>query len=180
MNEDIEKRNEKVGEDGEKEALVSEQGAPIHFVLENEVQNYGEEPTAWHLSRATYLDAPHDLALLHVVGTAVPSHVVAQLAKRSPAVGDRIHIVGHVKGLYWTYMEGNVAAYRQKMPIDKKGPFLQVSAPVYFGNSGGGCFDEDGKLVGIASFILTSGPNIGFFVHLNNIQDFLKDRLTGE
>lgn len=148
-------------------------GAPIHYVLENEVSNVGQEPTAVHLGRVTADDKEHDLALIYALGRAVPPHSYAELAEQSPAIGEKIHVVGHVKGLYWTYAEGTVASYREKMPIDIKGPFMQISAPVSNGNSGGGCFDAKGKLVGVASFIRQGAPDAAFYVHLNNLRVFL-------
>jgi S1-C subfamily serine protease len=52
------------------------------------------------------------------------------------------------------------------------GPWMQVSAPIWYGNSGGGAFDAEGSLVGIASFKALA-PNVAFYVHLETIREFL-------
>jgi len=147
---------------------------PVHFIVQDEVTSVGKEPSGMHLAKVTSYDGPHDLALLHAEGKLIPPHESAELASELPAVGERIFIVGHPKGMYWTFIEGVVSSYREDLPTDtKKGPYVQISAPVWFGNSGGGAFDSRGDLVGIASFI-TRAPNTSFFVHPEAINKFLK------
>jgi S1-C subfamily serine protease len=47
---------------------------------------------------------------------------------------------------------------------------------MYFGNSGGGAFNDYGELVGIADWIKRA-PEMGFFVHLDTIRSFLDTNL---
>jgi hypothetical protein len=191
MNNEIDARNEKITRDMsaigkdkteiEKEMIPRflEVGLPIHYILENEVTSPDQEPTAVHLSRSAFVDNDHDLALLHADGVAIPAHEVAELAYNNPAIGEVIHVVGHVKGLYWSYIQGTVSAYRSELeeaPEGIKGPFTQVSAPVYFGNSGGGCFDEGGKLIGVVSFIAPA-PSTTFLIGLKPLRLFLNAHL---
>src|SRR5579864_772098 len=128
---------------------------PIHFVQWKEVDDVGKEPTAWHLSHVVGWDEHKDLALLEAAGNAVPSHEFAKVADVTPGLGEPVHVCGHPKGFYWTFLEGTVAGYRGEIPhMDKKaGPFMQVQIPIFFGNSGGGAFNEYGELVGIADFL---------------------------
>jgi trypsin-like peptidase len=150
---------------------------PIHFVQWKEVDDVGKEPTAWHLSHVVGWDEHKDLALLEAAGNAIPSHEYAKLADKTPGLTEAVHVCGHPKGLYWTFLEGTVAGYRGEIPhMDKKaGPFMQVQTPIYFGNSGGGAFNNYGELVGIADFLMKV-PAEGFFVHLDNIRAFLQDQ----
>jgi V8-like Glu-specific endopeptidase len=150
-------------------------GLKIHYVLENEVSHVGAEPTAIHLGTVIALDPLHDLALVKADGVAIPSHQVVEVAEESPAIGEKVNVVGHPTGLYWTYTIGYVASYRAEIESFEKerlGPYMQVSTPLWFGNSGGGCFDSSGKLVGIASFMM-SAPSTGFFIHIKSIRAFL-------
>ena len=149
---------------------------PIHYVQWKEVDDVGKEPTAWHLSHVVGWDEHKDLALLAADGHAIPAHQIAELANQTPALGDALHICGHPKGYYWTFMEGTVSGYRGDLSHDSiRGPFLQVQAPVYFGNSGGGAFDSYGKLVGIADMLLRM-PDAAVFVHLDSIRTFLRSQ----
>lgn len=154
--------------------VVDELGFQISYILKDEVTGMYQQPSGQHESIVVAIDPAHDLALvkaLHVV----PSHLVAELAEEVPVVGSPLHIVGHVKGLYWTYVPGTISAERADgwlYDSDKSGPFIQVSSPVYKGNSGGGAFTTDGRLLGIASFIV-GAPNTAFFIHLDSIRSFL-------
>ena len=163
---------------------VEKKGLKVHFIVEKEVMGVAAEPSGWHLSRAVAFDEEHDLALLEAQGQLVPAHRVAKVAKETPALGEHINIVGHQTGLYWTYMGGQVSAYRdvdhyKRLSAgrdDAKGPYMQVQSPIFYGNSGGGCFNDYGELVGIAVRI-TRAPEVGFFVHRDTIASFLDSNL---
>jgi serine protease Do len=156
---------------------------PIHFVQENESMGVSKEPSAWHVGKVVGWALDRDLALIEAVGKAVPEHEYATLASDDPAMMESLTVVGHPKGLYWTYMTGSCAGVRDTLPHmskssegDKRiGPFLQVEAPVYFGNSGGGAFNDRGELVGIASFLLRL-PGEGFFIGRESMHAFLVDQ----
>lgn len=160
--------------DVDEDTPVDAVGVPIHYIVEKEAR-LGEEPTAQHLGYVKAVNEDNDLALVKVETTGMPAHEFAEVADEMPALGEKILCVGHPRGLYWSYVQGLVSAYRKSMPnMDKGGPFVQVSAPVWFGNSGGGVFDTSGKLVGIASFI-TKAPNTAFYIHADNIKKFLAE-----
>jgi S1-C subfamily serine protease len=133
-------------------------GTRIYFSQENEMMGMGEDPAAMHMARVVVDNGLHDVSLLKASGKGIPSHTYASLADQLPAVGERVHIVGHVKGLYWTYVHGYVTSHRGDIPLaitnGTHGPFIQMYSPVYYGNSGGGVFNSDGELVGIVSFML--------------------------
>ena len=168
-------------EDGPKSKVV---GAAVHYMVEAEVDDPGKEPTGVHLGKVLYVDIEHDLALIKAVGRAVPQHETISLEAPNPKIGDHLYVVGMPRGLYWTYVEGNVGSVRMSMEgfgVPLKGPFLQVSAPVYFGNSGGGAFNEYGELIGISSFVINGSrlfdlvPNTGFFIHIESIRSFMDE-----
>jgi len=153
--------------------VIAMQDLPIHYVTWAEEEGLGHDPTGQHLSKVVGWDSDHDLALLEAQGRAIPSHEVAQVATEVPAMGTAIHTCGHPRGLYWTFLEGTVAGYLPSVPHDEKlGPILQLQVPIYYGNSGGGAFNEYGELVGIADFLMKV-PSEGFYVPVVTIRDFL-------
>ncbi len=89
-----------------------------------------------------------------------------KLAKRPPAVGDRIMVAGSPMGLEQTITEGIVSAWRK---IPKKGRVLQISAPISPGSSGGPVLNMQGKVVGIATFQMIQGQNLNFAVPVDSI-----------
>lgn len=125
----------------------------------------------------TAYDPVRDLALVKMTkDTLPPAHPIVRLSKDSIHSGDRVHIVGHTVGMWWTYTPGSIAMVRDfEGPLypDSTVKMLQVSCAAYFGNSGGGVFDTNGHLLGIASFLYGRAPNLVFFVHRDEIFSFL-------
>lgn len=160
--------------------VIEEKGLSIHYILEKEVTEVNKEPSAWHLSKVVAFDSAHDLALLEAQGNAIPKHRVAKVASATPEIGEHVNMVGQPVGMYWTYIDGKVSAYRGEDMLkgkDDKGPWMQVAAPIYFGNSGGGCFNDYGELVGIADWI-KDAPLMSFFIHVDTIRSFLDSNLN--
>jgi hypothetical protein len=166
----------------ERQNLVVE-GTPIKYIVEGDVDEIGKAPFAIRLGVVLAVSPSHDLALVEASGRNLPAHDIAYVGDENPAIGEKLNVVGQVKGLYWTYVEGTVAQYRTDIPERSKpvsevneigfvGPYLQISAPVWYGNSGGGAFDSDGHLVGIASF-LTGAPHSCYFIHPDVIRAML-------
>lgn len=155
---------------------IPEAGLDLPYIVQEEVVDIGASPKGIHHTKATVINHKFDLALLEVQGP-VPfeHHAVASLADETPPVGAKVSVVGHNHGNFYLFRTGEVAAYRHSMKHDDveiEGPFMQTSAPVGFGDSGGGVFDDRGQLVGINSFINTTITG-GFAIHLRNIRSFL-------
>lgn len=114
-----------------------------------------------------------DLALLEVKGPTY-DHDTVQLSEDPIFDGMTVHIVGHPIGVVYTYTTGTVSSSTRKAQnvVGDYTKILQVSAPVYFGNSGGGVFDDEGKLLGVASYI-SKAPLTAYFVHRDVIKSFL-------
>lgn len=151
----------------------------LHCVL-------GEDGTLWVQASsakepvwAEFLagDVRTDLALLETSSTN--RHLVARLPSKEPLSGDPVHIVGHTQGFPWTYASGAVAAVRSHAVGPRGGTLsaLQISAPVWFGNSGGGAWNETGELIGISSWVSVKGPGLAFFVAPLEIRRFLYDTM---
>ncbi len=73
-------------------------------------------------------------------------------------VGQRVYAIGAPEGLELTISEGLVSSIRE---IDGA-QYIQTSAPISSGSSGGGLFDTEGRLVGLTAFIITEGQNLNF------------------
>lgn len=154
-----------------------EDGYELNYITSNDSNGIWRTPKKLHVARIVHHDKEHDLALLSVDPKTAPAHTVASIAQSAPSVGDNVNIMGHVAALTWTYTRGMVSAYREEnfKLIKKKGPFMQIAGEVFYGNSGGGGFNDDRELVGIASS-LAPVPNESFFVHIDSIRTFLARR----
>ncbi len=85
----------------------------------------------------------------------------AEIAKLSTVVpGQRVYSIGSPRGLELTIAEGLVSGLRRKDGVPL--PLIQTSAAISPGSSGGGLFDEFGRVIGITTFLLKDSQNINF------------------
>lgn len=119
-----------------------------------------------------------DIAVLELEED-LPGMAPARLAPHLPMPGDELWTLGHPEGLDYSLSRGIVSALRPLSEVGAfgwKGHVLQTDAAINPGVSGGGLFDTEGRLVGIAVSILThSGgfEGIGFGVALDAVKDVL-------
>ena len=122
------------------------------------VTNYHIVAEAWKSGRASVdvrrgdstlhgtvvrVDVDDDLAVLHVT-QRLPA---LGTARQRPAVGTTVMAVGSPLGLGGTISVGVVSGYRSLEGSD----YLQFSAPISPGNSGGPVVDGQGRVVAVAS-----------------------------
>jgi len=79
---------------------------------------------------------------------------------RDIAVGEKVFTIGNPSGLAETLSEGIVSGLRTQRGVR----YVQTSAPISPGSSGGGLFDERGNLLGITSFKIDDAENLNFAI----------------
>ena len=75
-------------------------------------------------------------------------------------VGEKVYTIGNPSGLEATLGEGLVSGLREQDGVR----YVQTSAPISPGSSGGGLFDERGNLLGITAFTLADTENLNFAI----------------
>jgi S1-C subfamily serine protease len=153
----------------EKEDGSDEIGNRVFYSVANEIHEQGEFPSSIHTGYVKAVDNDHDLALIATNEGGRPSHQIAEIANELPAIGEHIFVLGHPKGFFYTHMEGVVSGYRISQEI---GPVIQINCSAYFGNSGGGAYNDNGQLIGVASR-LTPIPQVSYFASAQSIKNFL-------
>ena len=103
-------------------------------------------------------DVSHDLIILRADSESAPALPVA--ACNDVTVGDRVYAVGNPEGLEGTFSEGIVSAVRD---VDGE-QFLQITAPISPGSSGGPVLNTRGEVVGVSRATLKEGQNLNFAV----------------
>ena len=82
-------------------------------------------------------------------------------------LGQTVLAIGAPEGLDHTVTKGIVSAVGRQPDLDRPMVYVQTDAPINPGNSGGPLVDRDGNLIGINTFIYTSGggsEGLGFAV----------------
>ena len=120
-----------------------------------------------------FTSSKYDLALVQVmVPKKLPYLTVRDAEGLAP--GDRLFAVGASAGLHSTVTDGVFTAFRTIEAA--KGDFIQFSAPLNPGNSGGPLVDENGMVVGVVSlkFLSQQGmpvSGVGFAVPSAHIKE---------
>ena len=104
-----------------------------------------------------YYDAKSDVAILKVEATNLP---FIPLAPHAPEIGERVYAIGNPRGLAQSITEGIVSGNRAIEEIF----WIQHSAPISPGSSGGALISAHGELVGINSYMLKESQNLNFAV----------------
>ncbi len=110
-------------------------------------------------------DPDRDLCLLSVKDLPAPAVEIGALS--NVRVGQKAYAVGAPKGLELTLSDGLVSSLRSKAGSQ----LIQTSAPISQGSSGGGLFDENGRLIGITSSTLNEGQNLNFAIPAEYIRE---------
>ena len=105
-------------------------------------------------------DAKTDLALIKVNATGLP-HVTFGDSDHA-RVGDWVVAIGNPFGLGGTATAGIVSARGRDIQSGPYDDYLQLDAPINFGNSGGPVFNASGDVIGVTTAIFSpNGGNIG-------------------
>jgi serine protease Do len=82
-------------------------------------------------------------------------------------LGQTVVAIGAPEGLDHTVTRGIISAVGRQPDVDRPMVYVQTDAPINPGNSGGPLIDRNGHLVGINTFIVTSGggsEGLGFAI----------------
>jgi S1-C subfamily serine protease len=131
---------------GRKFEILSVEGADLHKDL-----------VVFQLYEVGSIEKPRNLP--HV--TFAPSNVLK--------VGQRVIAVGSPQGLENTVSDGILSAIRESDSVR----YLQITAPISPGSSGGPILDSDGHMIGVATFQFEKGQNLNFAVAADYIQPLL-------
>jgi S1-C subfamily serine protease len=77
------------------------------------------------------------------------------------AVGEAVYTIGSPKGLVNTLGSGLLSGLRTSAGDPE---YIQITAPVSEGSSGGGLFDDRGNLIGVTTFTVRDSQNLNFAI----------------
>ncbi len=121
------------------------------------------------LSRVWYTDRKHDLAFLEAPSTeSLPEIQLGEYSVMKD--GDRVLAIGHPYGLNYTATQGVIS----KVDRIRDGlKFIQIDAAINPGNSGGPLVNDRGEVIGVNSFIIRGGDNLGFALPVSYLKEAL-------
>ncbi|HLD45517.1 MAG TPA: trypsin-like peptidase domain-containing protein, partial [bacterium] len=161
--------------------IISDKGLAVtnHHVLDVAVtaqvrlSNGGMYP----VKEVKRVDEANDLVTFVIDASTTPMKPVPLGNSKTLKVGEPVVAIGNPAGLERTLSTGNVSGFRKVSGVDD---WVQFTAPISHGSSGGAIFDMKGQLVGV---VFSSGvdaertnQNLNFAVPIN----VLKHMVAGE
>ena len=104
---------------------------------------------------------PHDLPSI-TLGTSA-----------SMSVGQKVIVIGSPQGLENTVSDGILSAVREYQSIR----YLQITAPISPGSSGGPVLNANGQMIGVATMQLEQGQNLNFALAAEQVNPLLDQHL---
>ena len=122
------------------------------------------------LSKVWYTDQKHDLAFLQPPSFKALGEI--HLGNYETLKdGDEVIAIGHPYGLNYSATQGVIS----KVDRIRNGlKYIQIDAAINPGNSGGPLVNDKGDVIGINSFIIKGGDNLGFALPVSYLRTALQ------
>ncbi|NGP53588.1 trypsin-like peptidase domain-containing protein [Thioalkalivibrio sp. XN8] len=113
-------------------------------------------------------DTRRDLILLQIPVAEVTALTIAD--ERGVQVGDAVYAIGNPLGLRGTFSDGLVSAKR----VEDGVTYLQITAPISEGSSGGPVMNERGEVIGVATAFYEDGQNLNMAIPARHARGMLQ------
>ena len=127
------------------------------------------------LAKVLFTDPKYDLAFL-----SAPAQPMIPQIQFGDSVqvreGDKVIAIGHPFGLKYTATQGIISSTNH---VQNDISFFQHDAALNPGNSGGPLLDSHGKIIGVNTFMIRDGENIGFSLPVDYLKSTVEDYLKG-
>ena len=114
-------------------------------------------------------DKDRDVAIIKAHGNNFRTLTLGDSARLK--VGEEVVAIGNPLSLESTVSNGIVSAMRTVE--EEGGKFLQITAPISHGSSGGPLFNMAGEVVGITSAGIKGGENLNFAIPINDVKPMI-------
>jgi len=113
-------------------------------------------------------DQAADIAILKINGFGLKAVSIGD--SETVETGDKIYAIGNPLGLENTMSDGLISS---KSRVVDGTSYIQISAPISHGSSGGVLLNEQGKVIGITSAGIDDGQNLNFAIPINALKPML-------
>jgi serine protease Do len=141
-----------------------------HVVGENRKVTVKGKKFDKKLADVVFTDAKHDIAFL------TPPLNMQDLPNLKLGNYDALHdgdvvvAIGHPYGLNYTATQGVISRVDR---VQQGIKYIQIDAAINPGNSGGPLINEQGEIVGVNTFIIKGGDNLGFALPASYLKEAL-------
>lgn len=134
-----------------------------------------------HLADVIKYDISKDLALIRLRKVNSDLVPIDFVNFNDIEVAQKVHAIGHPHGEQWSYTQGFVSQIRKNYKwtggrYENMADVIQTQTPINPGNSGGPLISDDGKIVGVNSFLDPTGQGLNYAVAISSVKSFLRDK----
>jgi len=123
------------------------------------------------ISNVLYTDAVYDLAFLEAPDGKEMAPVPLGSAELIHE-GQQIMAIGHPYGLKFTATQGIISKSKR---LWNGTNYIQIDAAINPGNSGGPLINDKNEVIGVNTFIVSEGNNLGFALPVDQLKESLRD-----
>ncbi|WP_088188285.1 cell wall-binding repeat-containing protein [Desulfosporosinus sp. FKA] len=123
---------------------------------------------SYAVTKVLAYDSNQDIALLKIDAAGLPAVTLGD--SNSISTGDKIYALGNTSGTDDTMSDGIVST---KSELVNEASFIQISAPISKGTSGGALVNEQGEVIGTTTVNVTDGQNFYLAMPSNSLKPLL-------
>jgi serine protease Do len=147
-----------------------------HVVRDNREVVINGEGFEKQMTKVIFLDIYHDLAFLQAP-SIIEAPSVEFFKGKEIERGEVVIAAGHPFGLKYSTTQGIVSNIEEEK---NDLIYIQHDAALNPGNSGGPLINKSGEIVGINTFVIQNGNNVGFSLPVDYLQKTIKEFQAGE
>jgi len=123
-----------------------------------------------------------DFVILTCQGLTLGNFSGVRMYSSVAAHGQEVFAVGNPLNLGWSYTEGVISSVRHRDQADMDFVIYQTQTPINRGNSGGGLYDMEGRLIGVNTWTQDKAiaEGLSFVISSKSILDLMDDQSREE
>lgn len=129
-----------------------------------------KDGTIYPATAVIHYDASQDICILKINAENLPAIPLGDSS--SIAIGETIYCIGNPLGLEYSFSDGMLSGMRDFQRLK----WLQFTAPISPGNSGGPLINSQGEVIGVVTFQAATGQNLNFALAIDEIKPFISQQ----
>ncbi len=121
-----------------------------------------------YAAKPKFVDRIRDVCSIRVTGLKASPVLLAKSSQIE--IGTTVYAIGSPMAVGLTFSNGIVSSLRET----SGGHYIQFTAPISPGSSGGGLFNEEAQLIGIPTYFITQGQLLNFALPVEWVVDLPK------
>ena len=113
------------------------------------------------------IDVEKDILILKIENNKIPAMKIGD--SKTINIGQRVYAIGSPLGFENTISEGIISGLRNYDEIGRN--FIQITASISHGSSGGAVVNDKGELIGISTLTAEEGQNLNFAIPIDDVLD---------